>query len=311
MIGGGALGVVWRGWHEAFACPVAVKLLVALDEEARERFDVEGKLIVRMSCPNIVRVLDCGHQDDVPYLVMELLDGETLLERLDRDGVLDADFVADIVEQVAEGLEHAHRRGVIHRDIKPDNIFLTHDDDGAVRAVIVDFGIAKPGWDMAGRKPTKAGTLMGSPSYMSPEQLVNSSAVTTASDTWSLAVVAFEAITGRVPFGMTEDITEVAMAILRRLYAPEDELARPLPTHLQPIFQQAFHADAGSQFRTPRAFARALSMSIEDAMAPVPLNRSMRPGTSLWLQRSPPLTGWRVDQQLQESTRREGYRVSR
>jgi serine/threonine protein kinase len=165
------------------------------------RFLREARSAAQIRSPHIVQILDVGIDGGVPFIAMELLQGESLAERLARAGPLSPAEVARVLNQVARGIGRAHAAGLVHRDLKPDNIFLERNEDEETVKVL-DFGIAKelaPGFD-PDSGATRTGTLIGSPHYMSPEQAEGSSDLDHRTDIWSLGVVAFECLVGKRPF---------------------------------------------------------------------------------------------------------------
>lgn len=211
ILGAGGMGRVYRGEHTGIGRAVAIKVLhadLSRNREAAQRFQREALASGRLDHPNIVGVSDFGIVDDGPcYLVMEALEGESLGSRLERDKRIYWREALEILRGVLHGLRHAHDRGVVHRDIKPDNIFLAKKD-GASVVKILDFGIAKL---YAGSPDdpasTRAGLTVGTPAYLSPEQAVGGE-IKPASDLYSTTIVLFEMITGRPPF---EDKDPLAM----------------------------------------------------------------------------------------------------
>jgi eukaryotic-like serine/threonine-protein kinase len=174
---------------------VAVKLLAASvgrDDELRRRFARESRLAARLSHPNVVAVFDAGEDAGRPYIVMEYVEGETLANVLRRRGALPAEEAAEIAGQVAAGLAHAHAQGLVHRDVKPQNLLVSGDG----RVKIADFGVARSD-DLS--QLTQAGTVLGTAAYLSPEQAA-SSEVGPAADVYSLGVVLYELLTGRTPY---------------------------------------------------------------------------------------------------------------
>jgi serine/threonine protein kinase len=203
ILGSGGMGRVYRGEHTGIGRAVAIKVLHAdlnRNREAAQRFQREAIASGRLDHPNIVGVSDFGVLDDGAFfLVMEALEGESLGDRLERDRYLPWREAVDIMRGVMQGLRHAHERGVVHRDIKPDNIFLARKD-GELVVKILDFGIAKlraGGADDPAS--TRAGLTVGTPAYLSPEQAVGGE-ITPASDIYSSTVVLFEMLAGRTPF---------------------------------------------------------------------------------------------------------------
>jgi serine/threonine-protein kinase len=211
ILGSGGMGRVYRGEHTGIGRQVAIKVLHAdlgRNREAAARFQREALASGRLDHTNIVGVSDFGVIDDGPcYLVMEALDGESLGDRLQRESRVEWREAIEIIRGVLSGLRHAHDRGVVHRDIKPDNVFLARKE-GELVVKILDFGIAKlaagSGDDPAA---TRAGLTVGTPAYLSPEQAVGGE-ITPACDLYSTTIVLFEMLAGRAPF---EDKDPLAM----------------------------------------------------------------------------------------------------
>ena len=202
LLGRGGMGSVWRARSLVDDTVVALKLLNAGDADPRPlaaRFMREARAASALTSPHIVRVIDFGVDAAIPFIAMELLEGESLAARLRRVARLTASDTATLISEVASGIAHAHAAGIVHRDLKPDNVFLAISGDGAV-AKVVDFGIAKvidePGSGVALTEPN---AVLGTPQYMAPEQIQGAS-VDYRADLWSLAVIAFECLTGVRPF---------------------------------------------------------------------------------------------------------------
>jgi len=200
------MGTVWRAEHVELGSKVAIKLIgtnIAEVPEALSRFKREAKAAAALASAHVVQIFDYGVDDGTPYIAMELLDGESLGDRLEREPILSPEETLRILTHASFALERAHNAAIVHRDMKPDNIFLTPGDDGQVLAKILDFGIAKAmGPDMSGAagSQTRTGALIGSPCYMSPEQFRNTKAVDHRTDIWALGTIAFECLTGTRPF---------------------------------------------------------------------------------------------------------------
>ncbi|MCB9593494.1 MAG: serine/threonine protein kinase [Sandaracinaceae bacterium] len=207
QIGEGGMGLVYEAEHVAIEKPVALKVLrddFSSRPEVVERFKQEAKSASRIGNDHIVDISDFGMTPSgASYFVMELLEGQDLAEVLEKEGTLDLERAVDIILQCCKALGAAHAKGIVHRDMKPENIFLTKKDDRDDFVKLVDFGIAKmsdietPG--APGRKLTKTGMIFGTPEYMSPEQAAGKS-LDHRVDIYALAVILFEMITGRVPF---------------------------------------------------------------------------------------------------------------
>ncbi|GAT69054.1 protein kinase [Planomonospora sphaerica] len=219
-IAAGGMGEVWRAGDELLGREVAVKLLrrhLADDPAFRGRFRTEARIAAGLADPGIAQVFDYGEADDVAYLVMELVPGESLAAILARNGVLSPEVALDVVHQTARGLHAAHAAGIIHRDVKPGNLLVT----GAGVIKITDFGIARA---LESAPVTQTGTILGTAQYVSPEQ-ASGITLTPATDLYSLGVVAYECLTGRPPFTAAN---QVAIALMH-LNDPPPPLPASVP----------------------------------------------------------------------------------
>lgn len=219
VIGSGGMGRVYRGEHTGIGRAVAIKVLhhdLNRNREASARFQREAIASGRLDHPNIVNIYDFGVLPDrACYLVMELLEGETLGERLQRDRVLPWREAVEILRGVLLGLRHAHDRGVVHRDIKPDNVYLARKD-GDLIIKILDFGIAKLRAGSADDPAsTRAGLTVGTPAYLSPEQAVGGE-ITPASDLYSASIVLYEMLAGRAPFEEKDPLAMLGAHVSRQ-----------------------------------------------------------------------------------------------
>ena len=267
----GGMGEVWVARDPLLDRPVAVKVLggaLAGDGRAAERLRREARAAARLDHPNIARVLDLGEHDGRPYLVMELLEGESLAGRIDRAGPMAPGEAARVVAAVADALQAAHRAGVVHRDVKPGNVFLTAE--GEVK--VLDFGIASA----AGEADLTTGDLLGTAAYLAPERALGRPA-TPAADIYSLGVVLYELLAGRRPFEGGSDI-ELAMAHVNAHPEPLGLVAPSAPPFLVAACEQAMAKDPAARPRSPAAFARLLRSPADAAPAarPVPPSPSRR-----------------------------------
>ena len=224
LLGHGGMGAVYRARDLELEEDVAIKLLrpeFLSDEESLERFKTEIKLARRISHPNVVRTHDFGETDGLRFLTMELVEGLTLRELIDSRGRLGVSAVLAIAAQLADSLAIAHAQGVVHRDIKPQNLLL--DEEGVLK--VMDFGVAC--LSERSSKLTQAGALVGTPAYMSPEQLIGEH-VDERSDLYSVGVVLYECLSGRPPLDGGSPITLIAK-VLREEPAPLGELAEGTP----------------------------------------------------------------------------------
>jgi serine/threonine-protein kinase len=248
----GGMAQVWEGSDEVLARPVAVKVLhphLAADASFVQRFRAEAVAAARLSHPSIVQIFDTCSDDGVEAIVMELVRGTTLRERLDRAGPLPASEAIDVVGQVADALEVAHRRGVIHRDVKPANILLCQDG----RVMVADFGIAKAA-DVADM--TQSGAVLGTAKYLAPEQ-VSGEAVTPRADVYSLGVVLYEVLTGRAPFEGDNEMA-IALARLHRDPIPPRSLRAGVPRRLEAVVLRAMTRDPKGRYASAGELRAAL-----------------------------------------------------
>jgi len=247
----GGMGSVWVARHQLLDTDVAVKFMeksIAENESARQRFEREAKAAALIKSPHVVQVLDYGIEDGAPYIAMELLDGEDLDHRLQRGGPLSIDKAYVILEQVGKALRRAHELGIVHRDLKPSNIFLSkHGDEELVK--ILDFGIAKDISATTSASATSTGALMGSPSYMSPEQIRETKQVDHRSDLWSLGVILYEVLTGRLPFDESENIGKLLVSICTDPVLPPSVLNPTFSIELDRFFEKALSRDRNTRFQ--------------------------------------------------------------
>ncbi|MDI1448597.1 serine/threonine-protein kinase [Polyangium sp. 6x1] len=262
-LGAGAMGEVWAAENLGLGTQVAVKLMTpgyANDEQAMLRFRREAQAAARIKNPYVATVFDHGTTaNGQPYIVMELLEGETLRKRLSRLGPLPCEEVLRLFGQTARGVGAAHKLGVIHRDIKPENLFVI-DDEGEPFVKVLDFGIAKQ-LDVASGL-TSTGTSMGTPPYMSPEQFDDTKRVDHRTDLWAMAVVAYELLTGRLPF-MGSTLFAMAMTIARGEFEPPSAQRPDLPIRIDEWMARAFSVAPEGRFESAMAMAEALSSAMK------------------------------------------------
>ena len=258
------MGAVWAALDASLRRRVAVKLMSpdhVASPAARSRFEREAMAIAQLQSPNVVQIYDYGIDGDTPYIVMELLDGEDLQTRLNRLGKLPITAAAPILNQVAKALAAAHATGIVHRDIKPANIFIArHDNDESVK--VLDFGVAALVSGLLGAENavTRAGGVVGTPHYMSPEQVRGSRGVDFKSDLWSLAVVAYRAVTGRLPFE-AEAFGELLIEICTDPVPPPSRLgvSAELDSEADRFFDRALARDPAKRFGSAREMTAAFA----------------------------------------------------
>jgi TonB family protein len=251
LIGEGAMGRVYRGFDPLANRPVAIKTIKRehLSQETTEkyirRFRREAQAAGILSHPHIVGIFDVG--DD--YFVMELLTGRTLHELLAQEGHLEPTDLLQILAPIADAVDHAHRNGIIHRDIKPANIMIQPDG----RAKLMDFGVAR----LEDSTSTSSGQIIGSPYYMAPEQMSGDAAVTARSDTYSLAVVTYEALTGQKPF-QADSVPAIVYKVVNEIPPPPRKWNVDLPPAYDVVFARALSKDPMARHRSATEFMTAL-----------------------------------------------------
>jgi serine/threonine protein kinase len=282
LIKRGGMGAVYRGKHVMMDKTVAVKVLrpaLAGDDVVVARFSREAKAASRISHPHAVSVTDFGESENgVVFLVMEYLDGRTLKEIIRSEGPLQLGRILEIVRQVAGALDAAHQQGVIHRDLKSDNIMLSQTNGGDW-AKVLDFGIAKIQQPEGVRDNdiTAANLVIGTPQYMSPEQCSQSGPIDARSDVYSLGVILFEMLAGRVPF-TGDSPTVIMMKQVQDDPPPVGELRPDVPASVGSVVKKALAKQPIDRFQTAGELYEALAAAIGDqrqadsltAIAPVP-----------------------------------------
>jgi serine/threonine-protein kinase len=270
-IGRGGMAVVYEAENVDIGKRVAVKVLAAeliTSRIVRERFLREARAAAAVRSPYICDVYDAGEFDNRPFLVMELLEGESLYDLMSNVRRLDTEQTLKIAVQTAKGLAKAHASHVVHRDLKPENLFLTRNEDGELITKLLDFGLAKfyvPSDESVEQvRLTREGALFGTPAYMSPEQARGRGEVDHRSDLWALGCIVYECLTGQTVWNVEQG---VAMILAQVANSPI-----PVPSHLRPDLTPAFDAwfekaldrDINMRFQTAREFA----LSLADVLSP-------------------------------------------
>ncbi|PCC69237.1 serine/threonine protein kinase [Nannocystis exedens] len=254
------MGSIWIARHLQLDVDVAVKFMapeLADSAELRSRFEREAKAAAMLKSPHAVQVHDYGIDDGTPYIVMELLEGEDLATRLSRERRLSLAATRRIVEDVGKALRRAHEIGLIHRDMKPANIFLVRQAGDEV-VKILDFGIAKSTGVIDGDPPTQVDAVLGSPRYMSPEQIRSSAQVDHRTDLWSLGVIAFRCLTGRLPFRDGE-IGDVFVSICTAPIPRASEVAPDLGPEVDRFFERALARPVEQRFQSAAELVEAFA----------------------------------------------------
>ncbi|MHC4592274.1 MAG: serine/threonine-protein kinase, partial [Planctomycetota bacterium] len=257
-IGRGARSVVYLAWHEGLQIPVAVKVMKKEeeedDEQFAERFMREARIAAQLTHTNIVRVYDCGETPESYYLVLEYIEGESCKDRMARLGAFAWQDAARIVREVADGLNYAKQKGVIHRDLKPENIMLDSNENSRM----ADLGLAKeiaPGQASA----TADGDVLGTPYYMSPEQVRQPGEVDFRSDVYSLGATLYHMATGEVPFEAPTPFEIMTMHLNEPLPPPQQK--KPdLPQTLCDIITRAMAKEPAERYQSYEDLLRDLDM---------------------------------------------------
>jgi len=263
LLGEGAMGAVYEAEHAVLLRRVAVKALhprFAVVDKAVGRFVREAQAAASIGHPNIVDVMDFGAYDAVPFLVMELLRGETLAERMARDA-LDLETACSVATQVLSALASAHAVGIVHRDLKPENVMLL-GDDRTVRVKLLDFGVSKflqgrPDTDL---RATGDGVLLGTPCYMSPEQWVGAPDIDHRADLYAVGVMLFEMLSGELPFEAPTQVEMYRLVALGTEQAPQLNALNPaVPSEVSAAVARALARTPGERFESAAAFFDALA----------------------------------------------------
>jgi len=268
----GGMGSVWVARHLQLDVPVAIKFMFDAELAApsgRARFLREARAAARLRSPHVVRVYDYEVADGTPYIAMEMLEGESLDERIRRQGRIDIAEVASILRQLAKALGEAHELGIVHRDLKPSNIFLARAGEDEVVKVL-DFGIAKETMNLSVEDKTESGVLVGSPHHMSPEQ-ARGGQVDARSDLWCLGVVLFECVAGERPFtgaNIADLVASICMDEIPTLSALRPEQGPSLDR----FFEKALARNPAMRFQS----AREMASAFEDASRGLPTDAGFR-----------------------------------
>jgi serine/threonine-protein kinase len=288
-LGEGGMGAVYLGEHPLIGKRVAVKVLLeelAAKEDIVARFFNEAKAVNDIGHANIVDIVDFGKMrndfgQDIVYFIMEFLDGESLAARLRRTGLAFKETM-HVIEQCCSALAASHQKGIVHRDLKPENIYLCPRGNDKNFCKLLDFGIAKLTGDSSQSHKTRTGLVIGTPAYMSPEQCEGKGLIDSRSDVYSLGIVMYELLTGRVPFP-GEGFGEILVAHLTKTPDPPSAVNPDVSPALEAIVMHAIEKDRNRRFQTMAEFAAA----VEDPNAhyaswqglPAPAHASHHGGT--------------------------------
>jgi serine/threonine-protein kinase len=264
MIGEGGMASVWRARDLTLARSVAVKLLFARDDRDRSaltaRFLREARIAASVQHRNVIQIVDFGTtEDELPFMVMELLEGEPLSGRMHRERRLPIPDVVQIANLTLRGLAAVHNIGIIHRDLKPDNIYLKRENQ-SVYPKILDFGISRSVEPQSGRRSaltTREGLIIGTPEYMSPEQARGVKDIDPRTDLYSMGVIMYEALTGRLPFH-SENVGDLIIQVVTGTAPTVYELAPEVPLELSQVIEKAMARKREDRFATAIDFQAAL-----------------------------------------------------
>ena len=281
VLGRGGMGVVYAARHAISERRVAVKWMEADlqgDPEALERFVREARAMGRIEHPNVVGVLDVGTEAPMAYLVMEILRGESLRALIEREKRVEPTLAVRTILPAMEGVEAAHRAGVVHRDLKPENLFVVRDASGvAATTKVLDFGISKltetDAKQKSGSKLTKTGHVVGTPTYMSPEQ-VRGTLIDARTDVWSLSVILYEMLSGTTPFD-GDNFGALLVAIAIEPFTPLDPSV--VPPSLARVVHRGLAKDPAERWQSVMEMARALEPFAHGATFREPTRPSSAP----------------------------------
>jgi serine/threonine protein kinase len=263
QIGEGGMGSVWLATHLGLGIPCAVKFVEGewrRQPEMVARFEREAKVEAQLRSPHVVHVLDHGVWQGTPYIAMEYMQGESVAQRLDRVGRLDYAATHRLVAHVARALTRAHAIGIVHRDLKPENVYLIPDDDGEI-AKVLDFGVAKWSSDWAVNSVTKTGLLVGTPLYMSPEQARGTKEIDFRADLWSLAVIAYQCLTGELPF-LSEGLGDLLAKIMFEPLPVPSAIVSTIPPEFDAWWARASSRDVDARFQSAKELADSLAIAL-------------------------------------------------
>ena len=259
-LGRGGMGVVYAGTHTWTERPVAVKLLLpehSADASLLKRFFQEAKAAAGLRHPNVVDVLDMGEDDDgSAFLVLELLEGESLRARLDRVGRLAPSDALRVLVPVMDALDAAHARGIIYRDLKPANVFLAAGHRGVEIPKLLDFGVAK--LTEGASVQTRTGAMLGTPAYMSPEQIRGARDLTAASDVWGMGMLLHQTLVGRLPIEHDDNPTTMLIALVSEDRPSLAACWPEAPPHLAAVVDRCLARDLAARIGTMNELVEAL-----------------------------------------------------
>jgi serine/threonine-protein kinase len=292
VLGVGGMGVVVAATHLQLDQHVALKFMLPeafANPEALSRFQREARAAVKLKSEHVARVLDVGtFQDNSPYIVMEFLEGTDLAAELERGGPIPLQVVAEYIVQACDAMAEAHAIGIVHRDLKPANLFLTRRADGSPLVKVLDFGISKanPLTDSNGAlQMTKTTAILGSPQYMSPEQMKSSRNVDARTDVWSLGIILYELLGGRAPF-QSDTLGGLMAMVMTEPHAPLEVVRPDLPRDVCGLVNRCLSKDPSYRPANVAELAQGLAPYCPRRALPIVERVSTLLGSSL-----PPIAG--------------------
>ena len=262
VLGAGGMGIVFRAHHLELRQDVAVKMPYrerAFDPQTVERLLREARAAVRLKSEHVCRVIDVGRSEEgLAFVVMEYLEGTLLSDRLRRKRVLPFDEISRLLLQSCEALGEAHELGIVHRDLKPANLFLVTGLDRRRRVKVLDFGISKiENYEISDHRLTESAVLLGSPSYIAPEQMSDTRSVDARADIWGLGICAYELLTGHVPF-KGSSVMDLAVRIAGDVAVPPSVLRPDVPPALEAIVLRCLAKNRDERFASMAELSSAL-----------------------------------------------------
>jgi serine/threonine-protein kinase len=264
QIGEGGMGSVWLADHLGLGIQCAMKFAegdLRHQPDTLARFEREARVEAQLRSPHVVHVYDHGTWNKTPFIAMEYLRGESLALRLEKEGKLDYARTQRVIAHASRALMRAHAIGVVHRDLKPENILFVQDDDGET-AKLLDFGVAKWNTEWAVNNLTKAGLLVGTPLYMSPEQARGNKDIDGRSDLWSLAVIAYQCLTGDLPF-VSDGLGELLGKIMFDPIPLPSQVQPTLPPEVDAWWMKASCRDLAGRFQTAKELSDGLAAALK------------------------------------------------
>lgn len=281
ILGEGGMGAVYEAEHRELGNKVAVKLLSEQsinNPNSLARFRREAKVMGQIHHENVIAVMDAGTDDaGVPFLVMELLDGEPLAATLRRERVLSPGLSAWIINETLSGLGAAHAKNVVHRDLKPGNVFISTQSDGSRRVKLLDFGISKLGDSSATLNVTAQGALVGTPNFMAPEQIRATEELDGRVDIYAAGIMLYRMVTGKLPY-VGANAEELYRNILMASPTPPTQIRPELGAALESVIFKAMHPEREQRFQSPYEFQAALQEALpEESYSAIRQKSSVRP----------------------------------